>query len=76
MNLWHYGIRIRIKWKNGGTSLGDWDCYTDDLQEIFLELFQEVVVKSLMDPFTDEITEPLINIRNIHINIRKLSDFG
>jgi len=76
MNLIQYDFRFRIEWKNGGTSIGSWDYFTEDLKEIFDDLYKEVLIESLKDPVEDEITEPPENISRIHITIHNLEDFG
>ena len=73
MSLIHYDFHFRIEWKNGGTSMGSWDYFTEDLKEIFDDLYKEVLIESLKDPIEDEITEPPENIKWIRINIRKLN---
>ena len=76
MNLMQYDFRFQIVWKNGGTSMGSWDYFTEDLKEIFDDLYKEVLIESLKDPVEDEITEPPENIKVVQINIRKLKDYG
>lgn len=76
MNPARISIHYRIDWKNGGSTIGDWEYIAWELDEIFSELYQEVVIESLKDPLTGDLTESPENIRTIRINIRKLNDSG
>jgi len=66
-----YDLWYSIKWHKGGTSMGSLDYPNEDLDKVFEQLHGEVIIPSLTDPITDEITESPENMKTISISIRK-----
>jgi len=66
-----YDLSYSIKWHKGGTSMGSLDYPTEDLDKVFEQLYDDVIIPSLTDLITDEINESPENMKTISISIRK-----
>ncbi len=52
-----YDLWYSIKWHKGGTSMGHLDYPNEDLHKVFEQLHGNVIIPSLTDPTSDEISE-------------------